>query len=159
MDTKTIHITRTFDAPLARVWQAFTDPEMITKWWGPKDFSAPHIQIDFRVGGKYLFCMRGAMGAGMPEQDFWSGGIYEEIIPMQKIVCSDRFADKDGNWVNGKDIGMPGEWPDEMRVTFTFTEENGKTILTLVHEGHPSEMAGDANTGWNQSLDKLVAAL
>ena len=56
--------------------------------------------------------------------------------------------------------GMPGEWPEEMLVTVTFEDAGpGKTRMTLVHKGHPAEMAGDANTGWNQSLDKLAAAL
>lgn len=50
-----ITISRVFDAPREKVWKAWTDPELIKKWWGPKDFTAPRIEIDFRVGGKYLF--------------------------------------------------------------------------------------------------------
>lgn len=159
MEDTTLRITRTFDAPLSRVWEAFTNPELIKKWWGPKDFSAPSIQIDFREGGKYLYCMRGAMGPGMPEQDFWSGGEYTEIVPMKKIVCTDHFADAEGHYMNAATIGMPGVWPDEMLVTFEFTEENGKTTLTVTHVGHPIEMKENATMGWNQSLDKMEAAL
>src|SRR3990172_1566932 len=52
-------IERIFDAPRALVWKAWTDPEMATKWWGPKGFTCPHCEIDLRVGGKDLNFMRG----------------------------------------------------------------------------------------------------
>ena len=53
-------MTRVFDAPRELVWKAWTDPEMLMKWWGPKGFTCPHCEIDLRVGGKYLYCMRAA---------------------------------------------------------------------------------------------------
>lgn len=154
-----ITIERVFDAPVERVWKAWTEPEQIKSWWGPKDWSAPSVTTDFRVGGKFLYCMRGAMGPGQPEQDNWSGGEYKEIIPMQKIVATDYFTDAEGNKISPKEIGMPGEWPDEMRVTVTFEDLGGKTKLTVFHEGHPREIAEMAEMGWNQSLDKLAAIL
>jgi len=159
LNTKTLHLTRTLDAPLEKVWKAWTEPEHIKKWWGPKDFTAPQVKQDLRTGGKYLYCMHGPAGSPF-DSDMWSGGTYEEVIPMKKIVATDHFADKDGNWISPKDIGMPGEWPEEMRVTVTFEDlGGGKTKLTVVHEGHPVEMAKDAEAGWNQSLDKFEAAL
>ena len=51
-------IMREFNAPRELVWRAFTEPEQIKKWWGPKAFTAPVVKIDLRVGGEYLFCMR-----------------------------------------------------------------------------------------------------
>jgi hypothetical protein len=55
---------------------------------------------------------------------------------------------------------MPGEWPEEMRVTVTFEDMgDGKTKLTLKHEGHPAEMSKDATQGWNESLDKFESVL
>ena len=148
------------DAPREKVWKAWTEPETIRKWWGPKDFTAPAATIDLRVGGTYLYCMRGAPGPGAPKQDFWSTGTFQEIIPMKKIVASDHFADKDGNIISPKDVGMPGEWPEEMLVTVTF-EDAGKdtTKLTIVHKGHPKEILEMANAGWNQSLDKFATCL
>ena len=118
------------------------------------------MTIDFRVGGKYLYCMRGAPGPGAPIQDFWSAGTYEEIIPMEKIIATDQFADKDGTIISPKDIGMPGEWPDKMLVTVTFEDAGtGKTRITLVHKGHPKEIFEMATMGWNQSLDKFGGCL
>ena len=74
-------ITRIFDAPRQRVWKAWTEPEEVRKWWAPKGFSAPHIRIDFRVGGKFVYCMRGA-GFDGAVKDFWNTGHHLEIVPM-----------------------------------------------------------------------------
>jgi uncharacterized protein YndB with AHSA1/START domain len=84
-------IERIFDAPRELAWRAWTDPERMKRWWAPKDFTAPHITIDLQVGGKYVFCMRGPDG-----NDFWSTGVYREIVPMERIVCTDCFADEKG---------------------------------------------------------------
>ncbi len=159
MATKTLHITRTFNAPVQKVWDAFTVPEQVTKWWGPKDFTSPGAKVDFKVGGKFLFCMRGPAGSPF-DKDMWSGGEYTEIVPLKKIVATDNFTDEHGNIIDPKDAGMPGEWPEQMVVTFEFEDlGDGTTKLSITHEGHPEEMANDAETGWNQSLDKLEAAL
>ncbi len=159
METIDINITRVLNAPVQKVWDAWTNPEHVAKWWGPKDFTGRVGKIELKKGGKYVYCMRGPAGSPF-DQDMWSAGEYEEVIPLKKIVATDYFSDKDGNWVSPKDFGMPGEWPEKMRVTVTFEEAGpGKTKLTLKHEGHPAEMANDATTGWNQSLDKFEAVL
>lgn len=152
--TKTINITRVFEAPVELVWQMWSDEEKVKLWWGPEYFTCPFAKIDFRVGGTYLFSMEAPGGA-----QYWSTGTYTEIIKHLKIVASDHFADAQGNIVPASYYKMPGEWPDEMIVTVTFEENDGKTTMTLVHEGHPIEMASDATKGWNGSLDKFAAAL
>lgn len=159
MATKTITITRTINAPRERVWEVWTNPEHLKKWWGPKNFTAPHIKTDLRTGGEYHYCMKGPEGTEW-HKEMWSGGVYKEVIPMEKIVATDRFEDEEGNEVDPAEFGMPGEWPKEMVVTVTFEDAGeGKTKLTLVHEGHPMEMADMAEAGWNESLDKFEAAL
>jgi uncharacterized protein YndB with AHSA1/START domain len=154
-----INITRVLDAPLEKVWKVWTEPEHLKKWWGPKDFTAPHIKNDLRTGGKFLYAMHGPAGSEF-DKDLWSGGEYLEVVPMKKIVATDYFTDDKGNKISPKEYGMPGEWPDHMVVTVTFEDlGNGKTKLTLLHEGHPAEMAKDATAGWNESLDKFEKAL
>lgn len=91
---KEIVITRVFDAPRDILWKAWTDPEQVMRWWGPEHFTSPSCKIDLRVGGSYLFCMRSPEG-----QDFWSTGIYREIVEPERIVCTDSFADAEGNVV------------------------------------------------------------
>ena len=158
MAQKTITITRIFDAPRARVWDVWTNPEHLKKWWGPKDFTAPHIKSDLRVGGKFLYAMHGPAGSEF-DKDMWSGGEYKEVVPMEKIVSTDDFMDEHGNIISPAEYGMPGDW-GQMVVTVTFEDAGeGKTKLTIVHEGHPEEFADNANTGWNESLDKFAAVL
>jgi len=93
---KELSITRIFDAPRDNVWKAWSDPELFKRWWGPKDFTAPHISIDFRPGGKYVYCMRGA-GLDGVVKDFWNPGRYREIVPREKIAATISFADEHGN--------------------------------------------------------------
>lgn len=160
VQTKDITITRVFDAPRAKVWDAWTKPEHIAKWWGPKDFTGFATKNELQVGGMYVYCMRGAKGTDF-DKDMWSAGIYKEVIPMEKIVASDYFSDAEGNKITPKDYGMPGEWPvDEMEVTVTFEDAGeGKTKVTVLHKGHPADFAHMAEMGWSQSLDKFAAIL
>lgn len=159
MATRTLRITRIINAPRERVWQAWTDPEQIRKWWGPAGFTAPHATSDLRTGGTFLYAMRGPAGTEF-DKDMWSGGEYLEVIPMEKIVATDNFTDEHGNVISPNDAGMPGEWPEQMVVTVSFEDtEDGKTRLTLEHTGHPAEMADMAEAGWNESLDKFEAIL
>jgi uncharacterized protein YndB with AHSA1/START domain len=148
-------IERLFEAPRERLWQAWTNPEQMKRWWGPKDFTAPYAEIDLRVGGKYLSCMRSPEG-----KEFWSGGVYRQIVPLEKIVVTDSFTDEKGNVVPAAQYGMSGDWPLELMVTVTFEEQDGKTKMTLRHLGIPAgENLEECRQGWNQSFDKLAEAL
>jgi len=148
-------ITRIFDAPRELVWKAWTNCEHLKRWWGPEHFTAPACKIDLRVGGKYLFCMRSPQG-----QDYWSTGVYREIVAPSRLAYTDNFADAQGNVVPASHYGLPGEWPDEMLVTVTLEDLEGKTRMTMQHAGLPAgpmrEMAG---AGWNGSFDKLADSL
>ncbi len=150
-----IVIKRVFDAPREIVWKAWTESERMMRWWGPKGFTAPFIKMDLRVGGAFLYCMRS------PERkDYWSTGVYREIVPHERIVSTDSFADKEGNVVPATHYGMSPDFPLEMLVTVTFEEYGGKTRLTLRHVGIPSGSDSEgARQGWNESFDKLVGTL
>ena len=155
----TLVIERVFDAPRELVWKAWTEPELVMRWWGPKGFTAPAAEIDFRVGGKILFAMQSAdFNDGRP---IWSTGVYREIIPYERIVCTDSFADEKGNVVPATEYGMTPDFPLEMLLTVEFEDiGGGKTKLTLRHEGLPAgEMTEGAGAGWNESLDKLAESL
>jgi uncharacterized protein YndB with AHSA1/START domain len=150
-------IERVFDAPRELVWKAWTEPELVMRWWGPKGFTAPAAEIDFRVGGKILFAMQSPdFNEGRP---IWSTGVYREIVPLERIVMTDSFADEDGNVVPATHYGMGSDFPLEMLVTVTFEDLDGKTKMTLRHEGLPAGDKDDAGVGWNESFDKLAASL
>ena len=161
MKDNALIIARVFSAAVERVWRAWTDPDEAKKWWGPKDFTAPAIAIDFRVGGKALFCMRGKPSPEAPEQDFWSTGTYKEIVPMKRIVTTDSFSDADGTIVSPTKYGMPLDFPKELTVILSFEETpDEKTKMTLQHVGMPEgKIREQTSHGWNQSFDKLEKIL
>lgn len=147
-------ITRIFDAPRELVWKAWTEPERVKKWWGPKDYTSPACKIDLREGGKYLYCMRSPEG-----QDYWSTGVYREIVEPERIVIIDSFADEKGNVVPATHYGLSVDLPLEVQVTVTFDVQEGKTKLTLRLASMPAVMFELAKAGWNESFDKLAASL
>ena len=123
----------------------------------PRIFTAPSIATDFRVGGKFLYAMQSPQWN--EGRAIWSTGVYREIVPLKRIVCTDCFADEKGNVVPATHYGMGTNIPMEMLVTATFEVYEGKMKLTLRHAGLPSDIAGGADQGWNESLDKLAAVL
>lgn len=150
-------ITRMFNAPQLNVWKAWTEPEELKKWWGPKDFTCPAANIDFRVGGKYHVAMHGPRGSKF-DIDLWSTGIYKEIVPMERVVMTDSFADEKGNVVSSAHYGMGQDFPKEMIITILLERKNNKTKLTVKHSDiskmNPTDRR-NMDQGWSQSLDKL----
>ena len=147
-DDNAIAIERIFDAPPERVFRAWSDPEQVAKWYGPEGFSLSVCEIDFRVGGKFLYRMRSDKG-----HEFWYGGVFTQIIENELIVCTNYIADPHGNPVPS---GME-DWPDESTLRVRFEDAGGKTKLTLTHEGlPPSKMRDQAASGYIQTLDKLA---
>lgn len=152
MASDTLLVIRLFDAPRDHVWQAWTVPEQLQRWWGPQGFTCPVARIDLRVGGRYLNCMRAPDG-----QDYWSTGTYREIITGSRLVCTDAFADAKGNVVPTSHYGMAGNFAPEMLITVTMEDQDGRTRFTLEHEGLPAgEHLENCRLGWQQSLDKLA---
>jgi uncharacterized protein YndB with AHSA1/START domain len=149
-------VTRVFDAPRELVWKAWTDPKYVMQWWGPKDFTAPFCRMDFRVGGKFLCCMRSPDG-----QEFWNGGEYHEIVPHEKIVYSMYFADANGNKVDAAAYGIEHEAIDDAYDVVIFEDfGDGQTKLTLIgNESMESAKESGQVEGWNQILDKFAAAV
>jgi uncharacterized protein YndB with AHSA1/START domain len=88
-------VTRVFDAPVERVWTAWTEPEQVKRWWGPHGFTAPVAKMDVREGGTSLVGMRSPEGQVM--YNTWT---YEEIVPMKRLLSLVRFADEEGNAVD-----------------------------------------------------------
>jgi uncharacterized protein YndB with AHSA1/START domain len=132
MKNQELVIVRSFEVFRDLVWKAWTEPEYVKRWWGPKGFKITFCKIDLRVGGVSCNCMRSPEG-----KDYWSTGIYREIVPPERIVCTDSFADEEGNVVSATHYGMNADFPPEMLVTVTFEEDEGKTKLTLKHTGLP----------------------
>jgi uncharacterized protein YndB with AHSA1/START domain len=155
-ETERMVVTRVFDAPRELVWKAWTDPKYVMQWWGPKGFTSPSCKMDFRVGGKFLCCMRAPDG-----QEFWNGGEYLEIVLHEKIVLSMYFSDRDGNKVEPAQYGIEHEAIEGAHDVVTFEDfGNGQTKLTLVGN-ETMEYARNSGQfdGWNELFDKFATVV
>ena len=155
-DTERMVITRVFDAPRELVWKAWTDPQYAMQWWGPKGFTVPVYNSDFRVGGKFHICMKTPDG-----QEFWNAGEYHEIVPIEKIVSSMYFADSKGNKIEPEELGIEHESIEGAYDTTLFEDlGNSQTKLTFIGN-EPMESAKNSGQleGWNQILDKFADVL
>lgn len=136
-------LTRMLDAPRELVFKAWTNPEHVSCWWGPTDFTVPSIHMDVRPGGSYRACLRSDEGA-----EHWVQGVFREIIVPEQLVFS---------WAWEDDDGKPGH---ETQVTVTFEDVGGKTLMTFRQAVFESVESRDSHVaGWNECLDRLVAWL
>jgi uncharacterized protein YndB with AHSA1/START domain len=151
-------ITRVFDIPVELVWKAWTDPKLVMLWWGPKDYISPRCEIDFREGGQYLFCMRAPKEQG--GQDYYSTGVYKKIVPTERLEFTQSLADKDGNKIHPAQVGMPPDFPEEVKFVIEFNAKGDQTELTITeYDWTLGQMSEYAVIGMNQSLDKLAASI
>jgi uncharacterized protein YndB with AHSA1/START domain len=116
-------ISRVFDAPRDLVWKAHSELECLKHWWGPKGFTWVTGTLDFRPGGMFHYGMRSPNG-----QEMWGRFVYREIVKPERMVYVVSFSDPKGGQTRHF---MSPEWPLEMLNTATFTEEGGKTTLTI----------------------------
>jgi uncharacterized protein YndB with AHSA1/START domain len=129
-------LKRRFNAPPAKVFAAWTDPEKMKRWMGPEGVQGLSCEIDARVGGRYRLVMRAPNG---DEHDV--SGFYSEVVPNEKLVFS-------WAWKSTPER--------ESRVTILLKPDGTGTLLTLTHEQFFDEEARDHHRhGWTGSLDKL----
>ncbi len=149
-DKKTLIAERSFSAPVAKVWQAWTTQEMLEKWWAPLPYKAITKSFDFKEGGEWHYYMQG------PEGDIhWCLEEYETIEPEKLFTARDHFCDEQKN-INSE---LPSNhWPVE------FSEVDGVTTV-LVTTTYASEK--DLETvsqmgmkeGFDMGLNQLEALL
>jgi uncharacterized protein YndB with AHSA1/START domain len=154
-------ISRIFDAPRDLVWKAFTEPERMKQWWGPKGFTVIVSKMDLRAGGSYHYGLRGPDVSAM-----WGKMVYREITPPERIVFINSFSDEAGG-VTRHPLHML--WPLEMLTIITFEEQpGGKTKFTVRWSPHKAtaeeqKTFDDNHTsmrgGWTGTLDQLEAYL
>jgi uncharacterized protein YndB with AHSA1/START domain len=145
---------RTFNASSDKVWRVWNDPDLIKQWWGPKDYIAPSIRNDARVGGTYLWSMKSPQG-----EMFWNTGVYKEVVPNRRIVSTSSFSDATGRAIPGSQAPVPGHWPNEILVTTEFTESAGKTKVTVTVVGIPLFVKFVSKIAWHQQFDKIDSLL
>ena len=136
---RTLVIDRIFNAPPQIVFSVWTRAEHLARWFGPEDFTLPHCEIDFRVGGSYRFCMRSPEG-----EDHWVWGEYREIVTGERIVMTWNREHPDGEI-----------WSTTI-VELSFREAGGKTAFRLHQSLFETVPYRDEHGfGWGQALDRL----
>jgi uncharacterized protein YndB with AHSA1/START domain len=152
---KEVFITRVFNAPRKLVFTAWTDPEHLARWYAPDGCTVFFKRFEFRPGGSFHSCIK------TPNlHDCWCTGTYLQIMEPEKIVFTMTVADENGNPVDPAFAGMDPDWPGDTTVTVTFTEQDGKTTLTL-HQTVSESLAKrtGAHPSWLSMLNKLAAEL
>ena len=152
-------ITRVFDAPRELVFEAWTDPERLKRWWGPHGFTNPVCNVDCRPGGSYRIVMRGPDGTEHPAK-----GVYREVVRPERLVMTIDHSELPDAWHDLVNPNRPkgrGRPALEVLSTVTFEERDGKTTLTI-RTRFESAAIRDAflkigmAEGWSQSLERLA---
>jgi len=138
-----IVLTRVFDAPRSLVFDAFTKPELLKRWFGPRGWSLAVCEVDLKVGGTFRFVLRGPDGTDMGMR-----GVYREIVPPERSVHVESFDD----------------FPGESLVTAVLVEQGGKTTLTATvlyasQEVRDAVIQSGMEHGAAESYDKLAELL
>jgi len=143
-----VELTRVIRAKRARVFEAWTNPEIIGKWLPPGNMIGGKNSIDLRVGGRYRVEMKGGMEVHNAERELEKDdpvvtgeGVYRKIVPNERLVYT---------WA--------GSWnpAEETLVTVTFRDVDSGTEIHLVHEGFTSDQSLAAHkSGWEGSFHKL----
>jgi uncharacterized protein YndB with AHSA1/START domain len=148
-------LTRVFECSAEHLFNCWSDAKRVQRWWGPKHFTSPFCEIDFRVGGRYLFCMRSPQG-----EEYWSSGIYEVIEFPRSIVARDCYSDARGNILSPSSAGLPSTWPSTLLLRLSFEPMDANaTRLHLSHGAMPPELEQSCREGWNEALDKLTVVV
>lgn len=136
-DKTSLHIRRVYQAPVAAVWAAWTDPEQMKQWMGPTDaFGESEVTMDVRVGGRYRIVMHSPDG-----ETHRVGGVYREVVPNQRLVYT-------WAWESTPER--------ESLVTLEFKPSGEATELVLAHQRFADTQARDKHReGWIGCLDRL----
>lgn len=156
--TYDVDVARVVEAPVERVWAAWTTPEDLRAWWGPTGFTCPRAEVDLREGGRIAVTMRAPQEwGGFEQHSTWT--ITEAVAPtLLRYVF--RFTDADGRVVTPAQAGIPADGvPDEGRHEVLLTDLGaGRTELRMTEHGYTTADARDmSRTGLEQCLDKLTA--
>ncbi len=160
MQMREFVLVREFAAPRQLVWDAWTKPEHLQRWFGPKGFSLSVGAFEFKPGGTFHYGMKSPDG-----HEMWGKWIFREIVPPERLVVVASFSDAQGGVTRHP---LNARWPLETLSTMTLTERDGKTTLTLRWAPHNAgdderQVFGSNHAsmvhGWTGTFEKLDAYL
>ena len=149
-------ISRVIDAPLERVWKAWTDAKQLKNWWGPKGFEIVSTKVNLRPGGIFHYHLRSA-----DDQDMWGKFTYHEIVPQKRLVFVVSFSDEAGGVTRHP---LHEKWPLTILSSVTFAQANGRTPVTVrwipvdateVERETFEDGLESMKAGWTGTFDRL----
>jgi uncharacterized protein YndB with AHSA1/START domain len=150
-------LERVFDAPRALVWRTWTDPSLLSRWYGPNVETIIH-RLDVKPGGLWLNEIKWGGNSNYQRAE------YTEVVEPERLAC--LISNTDASWNIAPNPRMP-DWPRVLLATVTFAEEGGKTKMRLTwvpHQASEAEIACFAaamdglGKGWDAGM-KLLAEL
>ncbi|OXM13351.1 SRPBCC domain-containing protein [Paenibacillus herberti] len=139
-------LERTFQAPKSLVFKAFTEPEQLKQWWGPRGWTVTECTLDLQPGGFWHYCMK-CVDENLGDffgMESWGKGVYEEVRPEEYFSYTDYFSDAEG-MVNK-------ELPSSFIMT-TFKEQDGATkVLNRSRYGSPEELQTVLDMGMEEGI-------
>lgn len=157
---KSFVLSRTFNAPVEILWEMWTNPEHMGKWWGPKDAAVGYSKMNFKRGGFYHYALMGSDGNKM-----WGKMFFKDIVPNKRLMFINAFSNEEGSITRHP---MAPGWPLELLSTISFDEKENQTTVTIEWcpvNAFPSEIECFNNghesmtQGWGGSLDRLESVL
>lgn len=143
IEARTLRITRDFGAPIDRVYEAFTMPDQLVRWWGPEGVSCAECEMDVREGGSWITTMVNDKG-----ERFTVSGVYSRLVPPRELVFT---------WGWFQEDGTRGH---ETTVTISLKSTETGTRLTLVQTAfQDSDIRDSHESGWSSSFNCLDAVL
>jgi uncharacterized protein YndB with AHSA1/START domain len=149
---KEVIIEHTYEAPLAQVWEAWTNPKMLMQWWGPDNVTIPECEIDLRVGGTFFIVMEAGEAMGPYKGTQWPmRAEFTVVEPHARLVYTANA------WTKGQEAETLIDQVTELG----FFEENGKTTVkvkaAIYKLGPNAGMAAEGmQAGFSQQLEKLT---
>jgi uncharacterized protein YndB with AHSA1/START domain len=116
-ENSTVNVKREFNAPLADVWSAWTQPEILDQWWAPSPWKAKTKSMDFKEGGRRLYAMVGPQG-----EEHWAIADFTSITPKSNFKYLDAFSDSEGNL---NEVFPRSDW------NVNFSEQGNSTIVDI----------------------------
>ena len=153
-----VHVVREFDAPIERVWAAWTEPADLRAWWGPTGFTCPRAEADVRVGGRILVTMRAPdEWGGFEQHSAWD---IVELDAPRLLRYVFRFTDAAGEPITPAEAGIPADGIPERGEHDVVLSAlgDGRTRLEMTEHGSTTAEARDmSRAGLEQCLDKMAA--
>lgn len=143
-----LEITRLYNAPITKVFEAFSTAESLQQWWGPKGFDMEVKTFEFEPGGILHFVLHGPGGF-----DMWAKWKILEIEAPHLFRFINSFSNPEGETVAAPEVPFGPDWPMEMVVIFQFSEEDGKTRLEF--HSYPFQASEASNEVFYRNIQKM----